>query len=198
MTAPFGLFDVDCRELDQAGAGFCCRPRVEPIAARVAQLYAAAGRSGAPLVFTTCCSGKMPQAADLTDALYVPLSKEDDGWRSRVGAYKRFYLAKNAYGDPKVNAARRAFDMFQDNENAVPLLTAIDADKWVVFGNGFDLCVGSAVRGILAAGLPVEVIADVRISSAGGTPESERQTIDEMKSLGARIITLDAFLRENG
>jgi len=88
----------------------------------------------------------------------------------------------------------RAFDMFQYNANAGRLLRELNAETWVVFGNGFDLCVASAARGILQAGLELILLEDVRISSAGATPQSEQQTIDSLRTLGARIMTLPAFM----
>jgi hypothetical protein len=56
----FGLFDVDCQELNDAGDGLSLRPRVEPLSAVLQELYSCAETHGFPVIFTTCCSGRMP------------------------------------------------------------------------------------------------------------------------------------------
>jgi len=187
----FGFFDVDCLEMSEDGEGLTVRPRVAPIAETIERLHGIAADRGLPLVFTTCCSGRMPAPGSLEGVLVVPLDSSDASWRDRVAEHRRFYLAKKSYGKPAVNAACRAYDMFQDNENAPLLLGSLDVETWIVFGNGFDLCVGSAVRGLLAAGRRVLVLEDVRISSANATAETERETISRLEELGARFITLD-------
>ena len=57
----------------------------------------------------------MPRPGDLPGVLHVPLDPDDRAWLTRAPDYLRFYLAKRAYGDPKLNFAHRAFDMFVDN-----------------------------------------------------------------------------------
>jgi nicotinamidase-related amidase len=124
--------------------------------------------------------------------IHVPL-EAGDGWKRLVAQGKLFYLAKKTYGDPKVNGACRAYDIFQDNANAASLVRELSS-RWVVFGNGFDLCVHAAAAGVLAAGLSVIVLHDVRISSAGGTPESEALTLQRLKDKGAAVMGLEDFL----
>jgi nicotinamidase-related amidase len=196
MAHRFGFFDVDSRELDDSGRALGYRPRVLPIAPKLERLYALAETRGYPLVFTTCCSGRMPAPENLPDILHVPLDESDASWRAAVGTHQRFYLAKRTCGDPKLNYNARTFDMFQHNPNARLLLQSLDVETWVVFGNGFDLCVASAANGILGAGLPLILLEDVRISSAGGTPASEAETLRRLRERGARIMTLEAFLRQ--
>ncbi len=196
MSVKYGFFDVDCLELNERGNGLGYRPRVSPIVPRLEKLYALAKSKGYPLVFTTCCSGQMLDDDSLEDVLVVPLETENEEWLSNLNQYEIFNMRKKAYGDPKLNASCRAFDMFQDNGNAVQLLKALDVDTWVLFGNGFDLCVGSAVKGILKAGLPLLLIEDLRISSAGGTPESECATLAAMKEMGANFIYYEEFLAQ--
>jgi nicotinamidase-related amidase len=192
----YGLFDADGRELDPSGRGLAFRPRVAPIVPSLDRLYAAAEARGWPLVFTTCCSGRMPRPGDVPGVLHVPLDPSDDGWVAAVPRHRVFHVAKNAYGDPAVNAACRAWDAFADNPNATRLVRALPVDAWAVFGNGFDNCVASAARGLLAAGRRVLVLEDVRVSSAGGTPESERRTLDSLREAGAAIRSIEDFLGE--
>jgi nicotinamidase-related amidase len=196
MAHRFGFFDVDSRELDESRRALGYRPRVLPIVPKLERLYALADAKGWPLVFTTCCSGRMLPPEALPDTLFVPLDASDAAWRAKVGDYRRFYLAKRTCGDPKLNFNTRTFDMFQHNANARLLLQSLDVETWVVFGNGFDLCVGSAANGILGAGLPLLLIEDVRVSSADGTPASEAETLRRLRERGARTMTLEAFLKE--
>jgi nicotinamidase-related amidase len=194
MGAGFGFFDADCRELDELGDGLAYRPRVRPLAAKLERLYILAERRGYPLVFTTCCSGRMPAPASWPQVCQVPLDGTDTGWRESVGRFRQFYLAKRTCGRPEGNLACRYFDMFLHNANAAALLRMLAVGTWVVFGNGFDLCVGSAARGILDAGQNLILLEDVRIASARATMESEQATFDELARRGARRMTLEAFL----
>jgi nicotinamidase-related amidase len=70
----------------------------------------------------------------------------------------------------------------------------LEVETWAVFGNGFDLCVASAARGILQAGLELILLEDVRIASAGATLQSEQETFRALRNQGARLMTLQSFL----
>ncbi|MCE5276933.1 MAG: hypothetical protein ABFD92_10350 [Planctomycetaceae bacterium] len=201
MKRRLGFFDVDCRELTDAGDGLQFRPRVKPLAPRLEQIYGLARRLEAPLVFTTCCSGRMLDAGSLNDVLLVPLDAADQQWRRRLDSAALICLAKKTYNDPPKNYACRAFDMFADNANAVAMVRALDVGEWVVFGNGFDLCVNAAVRGLLAAGQNVRVVTDVTIASAKGygrcgTDEYRREILADFAAAGVRLCTLDDLLAE--
>ncbi len=194
MAARFGFFDVDSRELAEDGQGLGYRPRVLPIVPLLERLYAVADARQYPLVFTTCCSGRMLTPRGLPGTLYVPLDAGDVSWQEKLNGCRQFYLAKKTYGDPKLNFDCRAFDMFQDNGNAGRLLRQLEVETWVVFGNGFSLCVNSAARGLLDAGLPLILLEDVRVASAVGTPEGEQEIIRGLRARGARVMTLEQFL----
>jgi len=194
MTPRYGLFDVDCLEMNEQGDGLTFRPRVVPIIPLLGQLYHFGEAHNAPFVFCTCCSGSMPQPGVFEDVLHIPLDKSKQNWCAQVPDFRRFYLEKITYGDPKENAACRAFDVLGTNANGQKLFSLLKVDTWIVFGNGFDYCVGSAVKAMLAAGHKVILPQDVRISSAGGTPQSEEQTLAEMRAAGATITTLADIL----
>jgi nicotinamidase-related amidase len=194
MAHRFGFFDADCRELDASGSGLAYRPRVRPIVPQLERLYGLAASKKYPLVFTTCCSGRMLLPPGLSDTSFVPLDAAENSWRATLGSFRQFYLAKHTCGESKTSFACRAFDMFQYNANAVRLLRELGVETWVVFGNGFDLCVASAAKGILQAGLELILLEDVRISSAGATPESEQETLRTLHSQGAQMMTLQSFL----
>ena len=194
MTHRFGLFDADCRELDESGRGLAFRPRVRPIVPQLEQLYALAEAKEYPLVFTTCCSGRMLAPPGLPNICFVPLDAAETSWRAALGGCRQFYLAKHTCGHPQTNFDCRAFDMFHYNANAGPLLRDLGVERWVVFGNGFDLCVRSAARGILRIGLELTLLEDVRISSAGATPQSESETFRALRQQGARLMTFQSFM----
>ncbi len=199
MKHRYGLFDVDCQELNDSCNGLSLRPRVEPLSEALRELSACAEEYGFPVVFTTCCSGRMPGTDDLRNTLYVPLDPASREWEDRLDDYRIFYLQKNAYGDPKINSERRAFDMFQDNGNAERLVRTLEVDQWLAFGNAFDGCVNCAARGLLAAGQKVCLLPDVGVLGAkgygpSGTEENLRNVIRELCQLGAQTSTLQQFL----
>ena len=199
MKHRFALFDVDCQELNEAGDGLSLRPRAEPLAEPLGRLYAWAEQHGFPVVFTTCCSGRMPSPDNLKETVYVPLDPAHREWEECVDDRRIFYLQKKAYGDPKINSRHRAYDMFQDNGNAERLARRLDVERWLVFGNAFDLCAACAARGLLAAGQKVCLLPDVGVLSSGrhgpnGTQEYLRGVIDELCGLGAETSTLETTL----
>ena len=105
MSHRLGFFDVDCLELNEAGDGLGFRPRVEPLADRLRRLYDCAENHGFPLVFTTCCSGRMPAPDDLPDVLFVPLDGAEREWERQVNGHRVFHLQKKTYGEPRKNSA---------------------------------------------------------------------------------------------
>ena len=199
MSQAIGFFDVDCRELDAAGTGLGYRPRVEPLISSLEQLYARARELGAPEVFTTCCSGRMLREGSLPDVLFVPRDPERREWEERVGGHRIFYLDKATCGIPGEKYKQKTFDAFLYNRNAPRLFELLGIKRWIVFGNGFDLCVNTTIRGLLGCGLTVHLIADVTVASAKGyddcgTEENRRRVLDQLAGLGATVGTLRDFL----
>ena len=143
MNNRIGLWEVDCRELSEDGKTLKFRQRVEPLTAKLNELYSLAKRCELTTVFTICCSGRMPQNEDRKDFLFVPLQGNESGWESQVSDYPLIY------------------------RNAERLLFLLDISTWIVFGNGFELCTASSVEGILGAGYRVQLITDVLAQSAG-------------------------------
>jgi hypothetical protein len=195
MKKHIGLWEVDCRELSEDGESLILRQRVEPLAAKLNELYSLAQRRDLTTVFTTCCSGRMPRIGDRKDFLYVPLQGNDSGWESRLCDYPLIYLDKVTCGDPRLNFQCRAFDVFHGNRNAERLLFLLDIPTWVVFGNGFELCTVSSIEGILGAGYRVQLITDVLAQSAGsygdfGTEQSKARVIGELQAKGVETLLL--------
>jgi nicotinamidase-related amidase len=196
LDTRFGLFDVDSRELNQAGDDLQFRARVQPLVDRLDRLYSLAEERNVPLVFTTCCSGRMLLADSLPEVLFVPMDAGQRQWEERLRAHRLFYLQKN-----------KEYDMFKHNGNAVRLVQALGVGEWVIFGNGFDMCIDRDIRALLAAGQKVCLLSDVYARSARGyyvptshgqfetaTPENEARLLSEFEQLGVRIVTLEKFL----
>jgi len=196
MNPRFAFFDIDC--LETTPTGFLrLRPRVLPFKEKLRALYDLVRDGGYPMAFTTCCSGAMLKPETRPDILFDPLQTE---WKTRLPFQRLIYLEKRAHGDPKINFACRAFDMFSDNGNAAALVRELAADEWIVFGNGLDLCVDSAVTGIICAGGRVTFLSDCMCSSATGygpygTEENRAATFARWRQAGATEQTLESFLQ---
>jgi hypothetical protein len=195
MNSNIGLWEVDCRELSEDGETLVLRQRVEPLEAKLDELHELARRCELTTVFTICCSGRMPQNADNSSFLFVPLQGNENNWESRVRDYPLIYLDKVSYGDPRLNFQTRAFDVFHGNRNAERLISLLDVSTWIVFGNGFELCTATSIEGILGTGCRVQLLTDVLAQSAGGygefgTEESKARVIGELRAKGAETLLL--------
>jgi hypothetical protein len=196
METKYAFFNVDCHERAKDGPGFICRPRVKPIGKKVDQLHEFAKERDVRIVFTTCCDGLMLKPDEADDILFVPVEAEDQSWIENLNSRRIIYLHKLAWGTPKEDIKHVAWDMFLHNRNATRLIQKLNIPQWIVFGNGMDLCVSSAAKGILRAGYDVTLIEDVMISSANGTPESMEKTIADLCSMGATRKSIDEFFAE--
>jgi hypothetical protein len=203
----FGLFDADSRELNGGGTGLMFRPRVAPLADQLNRLYALGEERRLPLVFTVCCSGRMVGPRSLPEVVVVPLDGDQRQWEQRLIDRRLFCVEKKSYHQPGVNFTCHAYDMFKDNGNAGRLVQSLNVEEWVVFGNGFDLCISSAVRGLLAAGQKVCLLSDVYVQGARGyyvetaegqcecgTTENRDRLLAQFKDLGVRSLTLEELL----
>jgi nicotinamidase-related amidase len=158
------------------------------------QLYALAEQQSWPVAFTTCCSGRMLRPGDRPEVLHIPMDAADTAWQAQLDDYRIFYLEKPAYGDPKINFAKCAFEIFARNANADALVQRLGVRHWVVFGNGLDLCVNGVVEGLLRSGVRVTVIADVLVSSATGDADTMREILAGYSRRGLDTPVLDDFL----
>jgi hypothetical protein len=203
----FGLFDVDSRELNTAGTGLMFRPRVVPLTEQLNRLYALGDDRRLPLVFTTCCSGRMLGPRSVPEVLLVPLDGAERKWEEQLPNHRLFCMQKKTYNQPGANFTCRAFDMFKDNGNAARLVQSLNVAEWIVFGNGFDFCISSAVYGLLAAGQKVCLLSDVYVQGArgyyvetsegqceSGTAENRARILADFDQIGVRSLTLDQFL----
>lgn len=86
--------------------------------------------------------------------------------------------------------------MFLHNCNAEKMLAELNIPHWVVYGVGIDLCVSSAVKGLIRAGYGVTILSDVLVSNAGGTPETMSQILNQLCEMGAKMQTYAEFLQD--
>jgi nicotinamidase-related amidase len=197
QNSVYGFFDVDCLYWDENSKSLACKKgRVEPISEKVYTLHKFASKKNIPMLFTTCCSANMPTKTDMKSAgmLFIPLDSIDNSWKSNVEETQTFYIAKNAYGNPKMNYDKRAVDMFKDNKNINSLLDVMGIKNWIVFGDAFELCTVSAINGLLDRGYKVTVLEDVIISSHSGDENQRKQILEAYKKRGIIVKKFDDII----
>jgi len=211
LNRQIALFDSDC--LQPAGKGdvplpalpaFSVRERMQPKADRINALYALARRHDLTVLFTQCCSAPLVADDDPAGTLLVPLDGKERGWQEKVAQARLINLRKPSglgVGNTTNSFICRYFDAFQHNANAKALLGALNVPIFVLFGHGFDLCVDSAAKGLLAAGHRVHFLTDVSAPSASGygpygTEESGRSILDYLVKIGVTTGSSEAFVQE--
>jgi len=92
---------------------------------------------------------------------------------------------------PQILFEKQTLDVF-DNPHAGELVDLLGSDaEYAVFGVVTELCVRCAAKGLLDRGRRVSVIIDAIETLK---PEDSRRTLDDLRSLGARLITTQAAL----
>jgi len=97
-------------------------------------------------------------------------------------------LPSHVLSFPQVIFEKQTLDVF-DNPHAANLVERLPADaEYVVFGVVTEFCVKAAAKGLLARHRKVAVVKDAieALDAAAG-----RATLEELQSLGARLITTD-------
>jgi len=89
-------------------------------------------------------------------------------------------------GADQIVVEKQSVDVFTAR-NLPRILQALAADRYVVYGVVTEICVRSAVRGLLATGKPVVVVADaikeLRVADAA-------RTLEEFRSGGGTVATI--------
>lgn len=196
-----GFFDVDSRELSKDGGGLAYRERVLPWADKLDRIYDFIYSHKLKLVFSTCCSGRFLEKDSLEYVLYIPEEKADSSWRKKIGQLRYFYLAKHSFHNPRQNFEQCTYDIFKYNENAGDLFQSLGLDHWVIFGNGFDLCVHHAAKALLKMGKKITILEDALISSACvygdlGTEAGKKRLLGELERSGARLMATGKFFEQ--
>lgn len=104
-------------------------------------------------------------------------------------------LPKDVLSFPQIIFEKQTLDVF-DNPHASELVERLPSDaEYVVFGVVTEFCVRCAAKGLLERGLRVAIVKD---AIEAIEPEAGRRALDEMKALGARLITTDEALANVG
>jgi hypothetical protein len=211
LNRQIALFDSDC--LEPVGKGsfplpampnFTVRQRMQPKADIINALHDFAQRHDLTVLFTQCCSARLVTDNNPPETLVVPLDGCGSAWQDRVGKARFINIRKpSGLGDSDTTRSFicRYFDAFQHNANVGHLLKLLNIPVFVLFGHGFDLCVDSSAKGLLAAGFKVHLLTDVTAPSATGygpygTTESSRAILDYLIKIGVTTGTSNDFLQE--
>jgi nicotinamidase/pyrazinamidase len=96
---------------------------------------------------------------------------------------------------PQVILEKQTLDVF-DNPHTGALVERLPADAdYVVFGVVTEYCVKCAAKGLLERGRKVAIVKD---AIEALDPEAGRTALDELQTLGARLITTDEALAALG
>ncbi len=101
-------------------------------------------------------------------------------------------LGSNAdvYRAPQIIVEKRQLDAFS-NLRLQPLLTALAADRYVLYGVVTELCVSCAAAGLLKTGARVELVTDAIKSLSAA---DERTFLDRFLSGGGALTTTAAVI----
>jgi nicotinamidase/pyrazinamidase len=192
MRTVFVDVDTQCDFLFPAGALYV--PGAERIIPALAQLNRYAGAHGLPVLSTAdahaeddpefaawpphCIAGTLgqrkPAATLLENRVVIPNRDASPA----LGSACQYILEKQTIDVFETKTVRRVLD-------------ALAADRFVVYGVVTEICVISAVRGLLAPGGQVIVVADA-IQALNADKAAE--ALEEIRSLGGAVATLSETL----
>jgi len=99
---------------------------------------------------------------------------------------EKYKLPKNILSYQQIILEKQTLDVF-DNPHASAIVERLGRDaEYVVFGVATEFCVRLAAKGLLARGHKVSIVKDAIEALKA---EDGRRAIEELKSLGARLIT---------
>jgi len=101
---------------------------------------------------------------------------------------EKYELPKNLLSYQQVILEKQTLDVF-DNPHASTMVDRLGKDvEYVVFGVVTEYCVRLAAKGLLARGHKVSIVKDAIETLKA---EEGRRALEELKSLGARLISTD-------
>ena len=107
---------------------------------------------------------------------------------STVPNDEKFVLPRNLLNNRQVLIEKQTLDIF-DNPHTNTIVAEIGKDaEYMVFGVVTEYCVRLAAKGLLARGRKVAIVKDA-IETLD--PEKGRQALEELQSLGARLVSTD-------
>jgi nicotinamidase/pyrazinamidase len=104
-------------------------------------------------------------------------------------------LPKNLLSYQQLILEKQTLDVF-DNPHASSIVDRLGKEvEYVIFGVVTEYCVRLAAKGLLARGRKVSIVKDAIETLK---PEEGRRALEELKSLGARLITTDEAVAAAG
>lgn len=191
-----GIFEVDCRQKAKKREGLSFVQRAAPFKDRIERIHKLAQENDFPLVFTTCCSNRLPTADDSRGALFVPMDSSRKDWLAKVKSKSLIYIEKKNWGTPIGNTHHCAWDMFRHNSNAHMLFEKLGITHWYVYGVGIDLCIPSAIRGLLGAGCKATILNDIMVNNVNGNKQTAVKMLENLRELGVENIHSEEFFKE--
>jgi nicotinamidase/pyrazinamidase len=102
-------------------------------------------------------------------------------------------LPKDVLNSPQVILEKQTLDVF-DNPKAAALVERLPADaEYIIFGVATEYCVRIAAKGLLDRRRKVSIVKD---AIEALSPEAGRQSLDELQSQGAHLITTSEALAQ--
>lgn len=102
-------------------------------------------------------------------------------------------LARDILTAPQVILEKQSFDVF-DNPHTSELVERLGADaEYIVFGVVTEICIRCAAKGLLQRGHKVSIVSDA-IEALDAT--NGKSALQELQSLGARLVTTEVALAE--
>ncbi len=190
------FFDVDTQLDFLFPAGALAVPGAERIVPALGELTRFAVARGIQIISTTdahteddpefkvwkphCVAQTMGQmktsGTTVGGALVVPMTE----WQVKAGDTKV---------PPQMIIEKQSLDCFT-NPNLSPLLKAIAADRYVVYGVATEHCVQKALTGLLSTGAQVELIED---AVCGIDPVEVKATLARLASAGGKLTRMSAL-----
>jgi len=189
------FFDIDSQRDFLYPAGALYVPGAERIVPAIARLNRFAAAHGIPVVSTVdahaendpefstwpphCIAGTWGQhkaEATLLDGRMVIPNRECE-------------IALE--GAPQIVLEKQTVDVFLA-PNLGRVLERLNADRYVVYGVVTEICVLSAVRGLLKTGKPVTLVTD---AVAALTAEASARALEEVRAGGGRLATVSEICR---
>ena len=189
------LWEVDAQADFMLPGGKLYVPAAEKIIPRIARLISAGTETGTLIVssgdahtrndpefrkFPPHCIAGTPGAEIIPEGLAKDFRVlTNDGSRE---------LPKDVLNSPQVILEKQTLDVF-DNPKAAALVERLPIDaEYIVFGVVTEYCVQFAAKGLLDRSRKVSIVKD---AIEALSPEAARQSLAELQSQGARLITTD-------
>ena len=174
------FFDIDSQLDFLFPAGALYVPRAERIVPAIARLNRFAAAHGIPVVSTT-------------DA-HAENDPEFSVWPPHciAGTWGQHKAAPTLVdGTSQIIVEKQTVDVFL-SPNLVRVVERLNGDRYVVYGVVTEICVLSAVRGLLRTGKPVTLVTD---AVEALTAEGSARALEEVLAGGATLATVSEICR---